>query len=300
MGMECLYGGKDWRQGMFDMHMENVNLIKDSLAMPEEEKAQHIEDASQFYEDAIAVFERYAEHDAEKPLLGPGWKVVSLEEEFLVNLIGAEDQLYGFIDMIVEDADGGIWGIEHKSGEQFFDVEQLALNEQTSLYISVLKNYYGNNVKGMIYNLVRTKVPSVPKMTKAKGMSKAAIDTTWEVYKEALLENGLDPADYVDMQMKLENNKFVDRSYIYRTNKELNNFIEETAHVMHAIVDQDPDTCYRTPTRDCKWDCKEFHELCIMDLKGLDTTYYKERAFVTRQSGRDTEPTEDQELPEND
>lgn len=293
MGMECYYGDKDYVAGMQEMHAENIQTLSNSNALYDDEKIEYINNEQIYYEDAVEIMHRYVKYDTEDPLLPAGWKVVSLEEEFLVELLTGYDQLYGFIDMVVEDDSGNIWGIEHKSGEQFFDVEQLSLNEQTSLYISVLKTHYGEKVRGMIYNLVRTKKPYSPKVNKNNSLSKSAIDTTWEVYLETILANNLDPADYYDMQMKLENNKFFDRAYIYRTAQELNNFMDETSYIMEDIVNQDPDKCYRTPTRNCAWDCKEFYELCIMESKGLDTSYYKEKAYVTRQSGRDEKVEEE-------
>lgn len=285
-GMENYYSGKDWKAGMLQLHEENLNEIKNAKSLYEEEMAEYLREEEERYVDSVGIMERFVEHDKKDPLLPEGWKVVALEEEFEVSVDGARDYLYGFIDMIVEDPYGGIWGVEHKTGEQFFNVEQLSLSEQTTLYIGVMKAKFGaDKVKGMIYNLLRTKKPSVPKTTK-NGMSRAAIDTTWEIYEEELLKNNLDPADYEDMKAKLENTKFFDRTYTYRTNTEINNFFSEVAIVMEEISYQREEMCYRTPTKDCSWDCKDFNELCIMDFKGLDATEYIARTYTDRRRGR--------------
>lgn len=283
VGIGHYYANKDWRKAMEEEHLKNVEDIKNAKSLSEEEMIQYITDAEEHYADSIGVVERYIEHDAKDPLLPEGWKVLAVEQEFLVDVDGAKDQLYGFIDMVVEDPNGNIWGVEHKSGEQFFMVEQLSLSEQTTMYIAVLKAKYGSDrVKGMIYNLIRTKKPSVPKMTKQGTMSKAAIDTTWEIYEAELLKNGLNPADYADMKDKLEGNKFFDRTYTYRTNREINNFLSELVIVMNEISEQRAELCYRSPRRECSWDCREFHELCIMDFKGLDTEEYIRHTYIER------------------
>lgn len=292
VGIGKFYANEDWREAMKSAHLENVETIEKAESLSDEEVIQYITEAEEHYEDAVGVVERYLEHDVTNPLLPEGWKVLAVEQEFLVEVDGAKDLLYGFIDMVVEDPDGNIWGVEHKSGEQFFMTEQLSLNEQTTMYLAVLKSKYGSDrVKGMIYNLIRTKKPSVPKLTKQGTMSKAAIDTTWDIYERELVKHGLDPADYSDMKEKLEGNKFFDRTYTYRTNREINNFLTELAVVMNEISDQRAELCYRTPCKECSWDCKEFQELCIMDYKGLDTEEYIRHTYIRggSESGDDME-----------
>src|SRR5690606_35523562 len=135
--------GKDWKEGILELHEENVSEITSSKALFEEEMAEQLREAQEYVDDAMELMGRFVEHDKKDPLLPEGWKVLAVEEEFCVEVEGCDDYLYGFIDMIVEDPYGGIWGIEHKTGEQFFNVEQLGINEQASLYIGILKWKYG-------------------------------------------------------------------------------------------------------------------------------------------------------------
>lgn len=77
---------------------------------------------------------------------------------------------------------------------------------------------------GVIYNILRKKLPTIPALLKAGGTSRdKGIDTTAEVYRNTLIERGQDPADYAEMLEMLEEkgNTFFVRQPVYRNADEL-------------------------------------------------------------------------------
>jgi len=62
-------------------------------------------------------------------------------------------------------------------------------------------------VSGIIFNLVRAKLPTVPQVLKSGGLSKAkSIDTDVDTYLQAIKDNRLNPNDYVDILNHLKEN----------------------------------------------------------------------------------------------
>ena len=77
---------------------------------------------------------------------------------------------------------------------------------------------------GVIYNVLRKKLPVVPALLKNGTTSKdKATDTTAEVYRQTLIERGQDPEGYADMLTMLEEkgNTFFVRQPVYRNASEL-------------------------------------------------------------------------------
>lgn len=82
---------------------------------------------------------------------------------------------------------------------------------------------YGYPV-GVIYNVLRKKLPTIPALLAKGGTSKdKACDTTHEVYLRTLIERGQDPADYAEMLDLLteKGNTFFVRQPVYRNAAEL-------------------------------------------------------------------------------
>ena len=69
--------------------------------------------------------------------------------------------------------------------------------------------YVGLDEIDGVYWQVKKAAPRLPSRNKDGKMSRRAMVTTWEVYKGALLEAGLDPADYEDMRDKLSDKESV-------------------------------------------------------------------------------------------
>lgn len=211
----------------------------------------------------------------------------------------------GTIDGIVRSKKNpnNFWLLEHKTRANLFDSEILTLDEQTSKYIWAAhqlieqKTFPGitpqTRLQGVIFNVLRKKVPRKPDVLQSGAISKNKnIDTTEEVYREAILGAGLDPADYADFLkvLKAKGNKFFQREPIRRGPQEVANvglrlrYEFEDLQRMEAIpLDPDDPRLYPSPTEDCVWKC-DFRSVCIVANYGGDTQSVIDLEY---QQGRD-------------
>jgi len=137
--------------------------------------------------------------------------------------------------------DGELWLWEDKAWKTIDQpsLKMLQMDEQCGMYLWGLRRLihrrrvpaqvktaverYGLPV-GVIYNILRKKLPTVPKLLKDGSTSRdKAIDTTPEVYLRTLLDRGQDPADYAEMLAMLRDKgqTFFVRQAVYRNATEL-------------------------------------------------------------------------------
>jgi len=198
-------------------------------------------------------------------------EIISVEEEFEVDI--GKGLLFKFKpDMIVKDKrDGMISCWDHKSNKTLPDTEWRNTDIQSTLYLWAL-NQLGIKVDQFIFNYIRTKPPTVPRMTKAGRMSKVKIETDYPTLKSFIEENDLVIDD--NLQTWLDNLKansnFYKRISIAKPQLLTNTMIEElySTATMINFMDSDDDLAYyRVLNKACDWDCS-FQDLCNADLMG--------------------------------
>ena len=198
-------------------------------------------------------------------------EIISVEEEFEVDI--GKGLLFKFKpDMIVRDKrDGVISCWDHKSNKTLPDTEWRNTDIQSTLYLWAL-NQLGIKVDQFIFNYIRTKPPTVPRMTKAGRMSKVKIETDYPTLKSFIEENDLVIDD--NLQTWLDNLKansnFYKRISIAKPQLLTNTMIEElySTATMINFMDSDDDLAYyRVLNKACDWDCS-FQDLCNADLMG--------------------------------
>lgn len=196
----------------------------------------------------------------------------------------------GRLDGILEDEDGYFWILEHKTARSFSDWDvKIPMDEQISSYIWAAEYLFGINIKGVIYNGLRKTSPRVPELLKSgKGLSKnKAIDTTYEVYLQAILDNDLNPDDYTEIldHLKTKGNAFFRRDYVSRSKDEV---IQQQLQIYQEAKDMlSVENYYPNPTRDCSWDC-DFKEVCsILQARG-DAEPVIDMMYQQRESEEET------------
>lgn len=186
----------------------------------------------------------------------------------------------GKIDAIATDRDGRVWLMDHKSFTTLPDENFRFTNQQILLYawaMELMDEY--PKPDGVIWDYIRTKVPSKPELLKNGTMSQRQLDTTKKVYMDALVEAGLDPADYQDYLNKLEGREknFYRRIYLPINNRMIEpvvNDLIETAKEIQALHDV---VRARSLDRHCSF-CS-FKMVCQADLQGLDTEFILKSHF---------------------
>lgn len=294
-----------WYSGQGDIawhfrawYEKELKRLEESQAVLWDEQKQEMEATYELGRDMLLNYVQWARVADYKD--GTGFKrVLYTEREFAVPVPGEDGQPYHFtdgkgqvwemwlvgrLDMVVEDFDGRIWVLDHKTSKDRLDEEILILDDQMTLYLWAAQQILKHPIEGCYYNVLRKKLPVVPQvLANGKGLSKSkSIDTTYEVYLQAIEDNGFDPADYEDILDHLANKKtgFFERVKVRRNQHEL--AMAGRMLLMEAIDMLNDPYIYTNPTRDCKWKC-DYKDLCLAmnrndDISYLLKTMYRKRS----------------------
>lgn len=196
------------------------------------------------------------------------FKPVEIEQEYIVELSAEEKTACKIIiDGLVETAEGDLYLLEHKTPARI-EEDHLALDAQITLYWALLENILDRPIKGVVYNMIRKKVPSTPKILQHGGLSAAAIDTTAEIYLEAVqkvygdVENAPEAVQSRYAQLCMSNNEYVARRILTRSPEELSDVFDRFKVLASEIAfrKQTNVGIIPNPTTDCSR-C-DFAELC--------------------------------------
>lgn len=181
------YEGKDWRE-------RHAQLTTKFNRLMDEEK----ENLGDLPTECARIMRSYLWHygsDKTDPL--HGWHVLGAEQTFEAVWPDSEDgnDIYRCrVDLLVEDAYGYLI-VDHKSHKTLPGHVFRSLDAASPLYIWAARES-GYDVRGFLWNYLRTKPPTKPVMayvgTAREALSKAAVDTDWPTYARAIKEYGLD------------------------------------------------------------------------------------------------------------
>lgn len=114
---------------------------------------------------------------------------------------------YGTPDAVWRDRSDKLqsaWVPDWKVRDVMQPIEHEELDLQLPCYQKLLA-YHGILTVGSIKFQIRGELPKQPERNKNGAMSRARIATTWDVYKQALIDAKLDPAEYIEeMKPKLD------------------------------------------------------------------------------------------------
>lgn len=227
-------------------------------------------------------------------------KILSVEKEFQIpikdesgNIARWTDRegtiweihLVGRLDMLVEDFLGRIWIMDHKTSKDKLDPEHLLMDDQMTIYIWAIQQILGKPIEGAYYNVLRKKLPTIPKVLKAGGLSQdKSIDTTLEVYLTEIENQGLNVEDYQKMIDILSNkpNTFQQREKVRRTPYEI--AIAGQLLYYEGIDMLNSPFIYPNPNWDCKWRC-DYKELCLAQNRNDDVAFLIESLYQKSDRG---------------
>lgn len=184
-----------------------------------------------------------------------------------------------------EDDNGRLWQMEHKTAAKIPDEKNRMADIQTLLYDWAMPIAGYEKPSGVIWDYLRKKIPTVPKLL-ASGdeLSRAKnIDTTPEVYRKAIADNGFDEDDYEDILKELDSreNSFYRRIKLPVAKKAVAQVVEDFKSTAiqikllgHIVKD-------RNMTKDCSW-C-DYYQICQSDLRGGDTDFLIKKEFTTKE-----------------
>lgn len=185
----------------------------------------------------------------------------------------------GIVDWVAVDPHTGYqWLIDFKVRKQFQPDYSEEVNLQMASYQYLLQRH-GIPVVGTLQYQIRSQLPAVPNLNKDGSLSRARIACDWETYRAHLVVHDLDPAAYeAEMRPKLDY-KFWEPLRAYRSPQEVKRVWKEVIqriawemarHKKHLWRNMNALTCGGCWAR----------EFCLEELRGGDTAYLLETAFI--------------------
>ena len=199
-------------------------------------------------------------------ILAEGFSVVTLYGEPLIEYkieypILEDVTFVGFVDLVVERY-GKVYVVDFKT-RRTLDAVSEENNLQLSLYSYVLQQL-GVAVGGFIIFEILSRPPNLPailynKNGTFKGVSRANIHTTWELYASVVESEGDNVADYQEVKEKLSHIQWRNLLYFYPNKQELEARWNNARIITQQI--QAVEIPSKSQTRDCSR-C-QWYSLCI-------------------------------------
>lgn len=186
----------------------------------------------------------------------------------------------GILDKMPIDREGRVWIMDHKTHKVIPDEETRFSDLQTVLYHWAME-CNGEKADGVLWDYIRTKPPAIPEVLKSGGLSQRAnIDTDYDTYMQAILDNGLDPSDYGDILSRVKDKVFFKRVFLPHPSKDMVQSVVEDFFATAREIENSTCTA-RNMSRDCK-SCS-YYQLCQAEVRGLDGDFIKKQMFTTRE-----------------
>ena len=255
-----------------------TNEINKELALPanDVERVSILEEQKELITSMLNMYIDFTKNDKHK--------MIEMEFQGRVPIeapSGRASSVYDYVfklDGLLE-IDNQLWIKEYKSASTIDSryLENLQLDEQINRYIYGVEKMLGRKVAGVIYDIFRKKVPSIPKMLANGSLSKdMKIDTTYQVYKDTIDMLGYDSEDYKEILEMLEKkgNTFIYRVPIYRNDREKKETKERMYNLAKTMNVDTP--IWKCPSRDCGWKC-DYRSLCLDPDSSMKETNYRIR-----------------------
>lgn len=201
-----------------------------------------------------------------------GWKPYMVEQILEVETPLKYDGKYfvfkGRLDLIIEDEDGKLWLVDHKTASTIPPASAFhAMEPQLMLYPWAAKQQYGIELAGVIWNYVKSKPPTIPQLLKSGGLSSRKISTDYPTLYRFLKQNELDPNDFKHILVPLsKRSEFLRRYRMPREKVVTDNILRDVLSVEKQI--DGTKRFVRNVTKDCSRMCS-YHDLCRAELNGF-------------------------------
>ena len=282
--LELYYVGEDWKQRHRDLTKRFNNL------MDEEKEA-----LGDLPAECFQMMRSYLWHyGADKSDPFHGWTVHDSELTLECPWPDGNGIYRCRLDLLVED-EYGLWIVDHKTNKQLPTMSVRLLDHASALYIWCAREN-GFNVRGFIWNYIRTKAPTKPQLVyandpKRRRLSTKAIDTDYPTMMLAIKEYGLNPSDYRSQLRFLKSQRwqpgvtqtspFFRRELLEKDDAMLTRVVGAAMHTRdraHGYHWDYPDEIERVSDRSCQWMC-DYAALCETELFGGNAALIRRQQF---------------------
>ena len=274
--LETFYGGGDWGE-------RHKGLVHEFYGMFEEERellGELPDECERLMTSYIAKYKREDE----------GIKVIDVELDEIVTLPNGL-RFRMIVDKIIEEPDGGLWACDYKTVGRFLPSDFLLLDAQLARYFWGLEQLGYKPLRGIIYDELITKAPTLPKVLKNGKLERRA-NIHCDVYTYVRTMNSMghsikDPY-YTKFVKRLKDreHEWFRRSRLAKDRPLTQRLMDELTMTAREIKRAEETMSFpRSPMKDCQWDCS-FIGPCAISLQGGDPQPVLDARF-TRRSRKD-------------
>ena len=179
--------------------------------------------------------------------------------------------LVGKVDSIVV-INGDQYILEHKTySKNPMSLQDAWVNIQTSIYAYALNKFYGYNIKGVLWDMVRSSPYEEPNILQSGRYGKQSSKVTLLSFKD-------DPGQDIIDQVKENHLNFLSRFITPIIPSAVEAFMKDSKVIAKMMKKQGDNIIrFKNLTRDCSW-CN-FKDICQTELTGGDVSYIKELLF---------------------
>ena len=187
--LEVHYLGGDWRARHAELSLEFGRLF-------EEER----EEFGDLPGETMRIMTSYLTHYSREDR---GITVVDAELDDDITLPNGERFRF-IIDLVVEEHDGGLWLWDHKTVSRFMDPGFMVIDSQLSRYFWAAERMGYRPLRGIIFNEILTKAPTVPSQLKNGRLTERQnLRCDAYTYLRTIKELGQNPAEYKATLLRL-------------------------------------------------------------------------------------------------
>lgn len=276
---ECVEEGYKYMESYYNEYLENNILLEEEVDILN----NVYEDSKKIFKMAFLGFkpEEYEVYEIDN-------NTPAIELHFKLP-ISKTRGFHGYMDLIVRHKETGyIWVVDYKFKSSLSQDEDEKYNLQNSVY-STACDYLGIPCLGsMTYQHLNIS-PSIPNKNKNGTFSRSKIRTTWEVYKQTLIDSGQDPLEYEsEMVEKLSDIEWSRKTFEYRSGDMLNRIwniiIEPMAKKLTNLKKSKAKDGIKSMICMYPMNCKncQFSDLCQGQIRGYDVDSIITMEYVTK------------------
>ena len=209
---------------------------------------------------------------------------IEVETRFEVD--GTRVRFTGHIDKMPQDGNH-ILVMDHKSHKVIPDESARYNDLQLITYLWLLPLSGFKPAVGVLWDYLRTKPPTVPEVLKNGTLTtRKNIDTDYDTYHKAIIDNGLNPSDYQEQLDRLQaegsDNYFLRVKIPAPPKAMIENMVDDfKATIAEMIFAEKTGRFTRNMSKDCSW-CSKY-SLCQAELRGLDSSFIRKADYKERE-----------------